>query len=229
MQQVGLPIAEQKHEDLLAMDIFRDLEPGDIAAFEHRMNTRMCRKGQILYSQGDRAEVFFLLKSGSVRLYRLTPSGKRLELTVIEPGMFFGETLLFNESLRDAFAEVAEESLIFVMSSTDLKRLMREQPQVALRMIEVLSQRLAQYGTRLEEIAYRSVPARIGAVLLRLSQGRNGEAVPINHQELGDMIGAYRESITRVLNEFQRAGLVELSRGQIIVLDVVGLQQWLEE
>jgi CRP/FNR family cyclic AMP-dependent transcriptional regulator len=220
---------QQKREDLLTMDIFRDLEPADIAAFEHQTKMQLCCKDQILYAPGDRADTFFLLKSGSVRLYRLTPSGKRLDLAVIEPGMFFGEMSLLGESRRDTFAEVAEESLIFVMSNTDMKRLMRERPQVALRMIEALSQRLAQYGTLLEEIAYRSVPARIAAVLLRLSQGRSGEAMPINHQELGDMIGAYRESVTRALNEFQRAGVVELSRGQITVLDAMGLRQWLDE
>ena len=220
---------QQKREDLLTMDIFRDLEPADIAAFEHQTKMRLFRKDQILYAPGDRADTLFLLKSGSVRLYRLTPSGKRLDLAVIEPGMFFGEMSLLGESRCYTFAEVAEESLIFVMSNTDIDRLMRERPQVALRMIEALSQRLAQYGTRLEEIAYGSVPARIAAVLLRLSQGQNGEAMPISHQELGDMIGAYRESVTRALNEFQRAGMVELSRGQITVLDAMGLRQWLDE
>ena len=77
---------------------------------------------------------------------------------------------------------------------------------------------------RLEELAYRSVPARIAAVLLRLSEGRSGEPVLITHQELGDMIGALHESVTKVLDDFQRAELVELSRGRIILRDVVGLQ-----
>ena len=64
--------------------------------------------------------MFFLLKSGSVRLYRLTPSGKRLDLAVIEPGMFFGEMSLLGESRRDTFAEVVEESLIFVPTFSPL-------------------------------------------------------------------------------------------------------------
>jgi CRP-like cAMP-binding protein len=78
-------------------------------------------------------------------------------------------------------------------------------------------------------MAYRSVPARIAAVLLRLSKGQAGEAVLITHQELGDMIGALRESVTKVLDDFQRAELVELSRGRVILRDVVGLQARLEE
>ncbi len=214
---------------MLTMDIFCDLEPETMAAFEQQTEMRTCRKGQILYSQEDRAEVLFLLKRGRVQLYRLTPSGKRLELAVIEPGTFFGEMPLLGESLRHTFAEAVEDSLICFMSRTDIEGLMRKRPEVALRMIEVLGRRLALCEARLEEMAYRSVPARIAAVLLRLSQGQNGEVVTITHQELGDMIGALRESVTKVLDDFQRVGLVELSRGHITVRDVVGLQLRLDE
>jgi CRP/FNR family cyclic AMP-dependent transcriptional regulator len=216
-------------ECMLAMDIFCDLEPAAMAAFEQQTEMRTCRKGQLLYSQEDRAEVLFLLKRGRVQLYRLTPSGKRLDLAVIEPGAFFGEMPLVGESLRHTFAEAAEDSLICVMSRSDIERLMRERSEVALRMIEVLSRRLALCEARLEEMAYRSVPARLAAVLLRLSQGRNGEVVSITHQELGDMIGALRESVTKVLDDFQKAGLVELGRGRVILRDVAGLQSRLEE
>jgi len=216
-------------ECMLAMDLFCDLEPAALAAFEQQTEMRTCRKGQLLYSQEDRAEVLFLLKRGRVQLYRLTPSGKRLDLAVIEPGAFFGEMPLVGESLRHTFAEATEDSLICVMSRSDIERLMRERSEVALRMIEVLSRRLALCEARLEEMAYRSVPARIAAVLLRLSQRQAGEVVPITHQELGDMIGALRESVTKVLDEFQRAELVELSRGRVILRDVAGLQALLEE
>jgi len=216
-------------ECMLAMDLFCDLEPAALAAFERQTEMRTCRKGQLLYSQEDRAEVLFLLKRGRVQLYRLTPSGKRLDLAVIEPGAFFGEMPLVGESLRHTFAEATEDSLICVMSHSDIERLMRERSEVALRMIEVLSRRLALCEARLEEMAYRSVPARIAAVLLRLSQRQAGEVVPITHQELGDMIGALRESVTKVLDEFQRAELVELARGRVILRDVAGLQALLEE
>lgn len=221
--------AAPSKECMFAMDIFCDLEPAAMAAFEQQTEMRTCRKGQILYSQEDRAEVLFLLKRGRVQLYRLTPSGKRLDLAVIEPGAFFGEMPLIGESLRHTFAEAAEDSLICVMSRNDIERLMRERSEVALRMIEVLSRRLTLCEARLEEMAYRSVPARIAAVLLRLGRGRSGEVVQITHQELGDMIGALRESVTKILDEFQRTELVELSRGRIILHDVTGLQARLEK
>src|SRR5215472_14213042 len=123
---------------MLAMDIFCDLEPAALAAFEQQTEMRTCRKGQILYSQEDRAEVLFLLKRGRVQLYRLTSSGKRLDLATLEPGTFFGEMPLLGESLRHTYAETAEDSVLCVMSRADVERLVVEQPRVAIRMMEVL-------------------------------------------------------------------------------------------
>jgi CRP/FNR family cyclic AMP-dependent transcriptional regulator len=225
----GAAMTQQKQRYLLTMDIFRDLEPEVMQRLVQQTEMRTCRKGQILYAQEDRAEVLFLLKRGRVHIYRLTPSGKRLELAIVEPGTFFGEMPLLGESLRHAYAEVAEDALVCVMSRSDIERLMRDHPQVALRMIETLGKRLAFCEARLEEMAYRSVPARLAAILLRLSNEMPGTELRITHQEVGDLIGALRESVTKVLDDFQRAGLVELCRGRIIIRDVVGLRAYLEE
>src|SRR5262249_54207106 len=157
---------------------------------DRQVTTITCPKGRVLYSQEDRGEALFLLKKGHVQLYRLTPAGKRLDLATLEPGTFFGEMPLLGESLHHAYAVAAEDSLLCVLSAADVERLVRDRPQVAMRMIEVLARRLALAEARLEELAYRSVPARIAAVLLRLSQDRNSDLVQVTHQELGDMIGA---------------------------------------
>jgi CRP/FNR family cyclic AMP-dependent transcriptional regulator len=225
-------LALQKQTYLLTMDIFRDLGREVIEHLVHQTQMRTCVKGQVLYAQDDQAQTLFLLKLGRVQLYRLTPSGKRMELATILPGTFFGEMPLLGESLRHAYAEAVEESLICVMSRADVERLIRSQPQVALRMIEVMGRRRALCEARLEELAYRSVPARIAAVLLRLSHEHDHErepVIPITHQELGEMVGALRESVTKVLDEFQGQGLVELRRGHIRVRQHEGLERLLQE
>lgn len=229
--------AKTKRDYLLTMEIFRDLPPEQITMIEHATVMRTIPKGQIIYSQEDRAEALFLLKRGHVSIYRLTPAGKRLDLTTIEPREFFGEMPLLGESLRHAYAEAAEESLLCVMSRADIERLILQQPQVALRMIEVLGHRLALTETRLEELAYRSVSARIAALLLRLNaeqtQGDGHAQAPdelrITHQEIGDRIGALRETVTKILDEFQADGLVELRRGHIRVRDSERLRCRLDE
>jgi CRP/FNR family transcriptional regulator, cyclic AMP receptor protein len=218
-----------KHDYLLTMEIFRDLPPEQIAMIEHATVMRTIPKGHIIYSQQDRAEALFLLKWGRVSIYRLTPGGKRLELATIGPKAFFGEMPLLGESLRHAFAEAAEDSLLCVMSRADVERLIRDQPQIALRMIETLGKRLALTEARLEELAYRSAPARVSAVLLRLTQGQAGIEIAVTHQEIGDMIGALRETVTKILDEFQSDGIVELRRGHVLVRDPEQLRAKLED
>lgn len=217
-----------KRDYLLEMDIFRDLRPEQIEMIENQAIMRSIPKGRLIYSQEDRAEALFLLKRGRVSIYRLTPAGKRLDIDAVGPHTFFGEMPLLGESLRHAFAETDEESLLCVMSRADVERLIREQPSVALHMIEALGKRLAQSEARLEELAYRSAPARIAAALLRLSEGRGDGAATITHQELGDMIGALRETVTKILDEFQSDGLVELRRGRVLVRDINGLRARLD-
>jgi CRP/FNR family transcriptional regulator, cyclic AMP receptor protein len=223
------PATLPKRDYLLTIDIFRDLPPEVFDMIDRQVTTVTFAKGRHLYSQEDRGEALFLLKKGRIQLYRLTPGGKRLDLETIEPGTFFGEMPLLGESLHNASAVATEDSLLCVMSAADVERLIREQPRVALRMIEALGRRLTLAEARLEELAYRSVPARIAAVLLRLSQGRNTDEVRVTHQELGDMIGALRETVTKILDEFQAEGLVELGRGRIALRDVDALRERLEE
>jgi CRP-like cAMP-binding protein len=221
-------LREQKRDFLRKQEIFRDLPPEQLEMIEHQTRMVTCPKGRILYSQDDHAEALFLLKRGRIQLYRLTPGGKRLELATLEPGTFFGEMPLLGESLRHAFAEAVDDALVCVMSRSDVERLIRDQPTVALRMIEALSRRLALSEARLEELAYRSVAARIAAVLLRLGQGCQCDNITVTHQEVGDMVGALRETVTKTLDEFQTAGLVELGRGHIQLRNAAGLQALLD-
>ncbi len=218
-----------KNQDVLsdylqAADIFRDLSPDEIRTIEQRISMRTYPKGQILYAQEDRAETLFLLKYGKVHLYRLTNTGKRLEIAVLGPGVFFGEMPLLGESLRRTFAEVTETALVCALSRPNIEYIIQRQPKVALRMIEAMGKRLANHEERLEEMAYYTIPARVASALLRLSQYGDDPAIALTHQQLADLVGALRETVTTILNSFQRDGLVLLRRGEIFVKDHEGLR-----
>jgi CRP/FNR family cyclic AMP-dependent transcriptional regulator len=219
--------ASYKREFLQEIEIFRDLTPDDLTWLEKTTVMTTVRKGRIIYRQEDTAEGLFLLKQGRVRLSRISPSGKRLELAILAPGTFFGEMPLLGEQMRNAEAEAVEDCTLCVMSQADIERLVLRSPQVALRMLAVLGRRLAGCEARLEALAYRSVPARLAAALLQL--GRSGTIEGVTHQDLGDMVGAYRETITKILDEWQAAGFVELGRRRIRILNRNGLGALLEE
>jgi len=136
---------------------------------------------------------------------------------------------LLGERLCNADAEALEDCTLCVMSEAHIGQLVLLKPQVALRMLATLGRRLAESEARLEDLAYKSVRARLASVLLRLGREHEGVAEGVTHQELGDMVGAYRETVTKTLDELRAAGLVELGRRRIRLLDRRGLAALLED
>ena len=218
-----------KREYLRQIDIFRDLTQADMDELDAATRMTTMPKGRTIYRQEDTAEGLFLLKKGRVRLSRIGPGGKKLDLAILEPGTFFGEMPLLGERMRNASAEAVEDCTLCVMSRHDVERLILSKPQVALRMLEIVGRRLAAAEARLEDLAYRSVRARLASALLRLGKERDGAIEGVTHQDLGDMVGAYRETVTKILDELQQDGAVELARKRIHVRRRDKLATLLEE
>ncbi len=206
-------------------DIFRDLTPRDMEEIERVTAMTTCRRGKVFYTPGETGEVLFVLKQGRVNLFRINPDGKKLVLTSVDAGTVFGEMSLIGQGMHDTFAEAAEECTLCVMSRSDVEHLLVNKPQVALRFLELLANRLSEVETRLETVAFKSVPARLAAEILRLTKGTPDERVDgVSHQDLADAVGSYRETVTRILNEFRRDGLIELDRLSISIKDAEGLK-----
>ena len=212
---------EQKVGYLSTMDVFRDLSAEDLQMMERQVTMATCKPGKIFYMPDDMGQVLFLLKKGRVQLYRISPSGKKLIVATLGAGAIFGEMALVGQRMHRTFAESVDECLICVMSRADVERLVREKPKVALRFLESMGERLSQMEYRLEEIAFKSIPARLAGLLLRLcgEQGSEFEVSGYTHQDLGEMLGTYRETTTQTLNEFKSDGLIEIGRKRIRLLN----------
>ncbi|MGD2077223.1 MAG: Crp/Fnr family transcriptional regulator [Chloroflexota bacterium] len=180
-----------------------------------------CEPGRIFYMPEETGEVLFLLKKGRVQLYRLSPNGKKLVVATLGPGAIFGEMMLVGQGMHNTFAEAVDDCLLCVMSRTDVERLMREKPQVAFRFVEAMGARMTSLEKRLEDIAFKSIPARLASLLLRLAEEQGeGEVVSgYTHQDLGEILGTYRETITQTLNDFKSDGLVAIGRKRVAILD----------
>ena len=123
-------------------------------------------------------------------------------------------------SVQSAFAEALEDCLIVVMSRADLERLILSRPAVGLRMLEMTGRRLSDAEARLEDMAFKGIPARLASLLLRLADERGAnDIVGLTHQDLAETIGTYRETATQVLNDMKLAGLIEIGRKRIDILD----------
>jgi len=208
------------------VDIFQDLTPAEMEEIDRATTLSACRRGRILYMPEDTSEVLFLLKEGRIQLYRISPDGKKLVIATIGPGAIFGEMTLIGQGMHNTFAEAVEDCVLYVMSREDVERLLITKPKVALRIFESLGRRLTEAEARLEEIAFKGIPARLASLLLQLADEADGDTVTgLTHQDLGEQIGTYRETTTQTLNVFKAEGLIEIGRKRITILDREGLQR----
>ncbi len=217
---------DYKIRHLSLINILRDLEQPLLEWIAEHTTMITARRGQLIYTPGETREVLFLLKAGSVRVYRLTADGKKLVLSTLAPHTVFGDMPLAGQQMYGAFAEAVSDCTICVLGRADLEKLIETRPLVAIRLLEIVGQRLLEAEAVIEDFAFKGVPARLAMLLVRLSD-RDGvdEVRGYSHQDLAEMIGSYRETVTVTLDDFKRRGLVSVGRRHIQILDRRGLER----
>jgi len=218
---------EEKLRLLSMVDILEPLSREEIKELSLRVPDTHVERGRIFYTPHERSEKLFMLKQGLVRIYRVGPDGRELTLAVVRPGAVFGEMSLTGQRLENAYAEAMEPSVICAMKRDDLERLVMDKPQVGLKVMSVLGERLSLAEDRMEDMALKEVPARLASFVLQLIEGegvvtREGYKIPTRytHRQLATMIGSKRETVTKAFTLLQRAGAVELKRRRIHVKDI---------
>jgi CRP/FNR family transcriptional regulator len=162
-------------------------------------------------------------KKGRVRIYRVSPDGREFTLTVVGAGTVFGEMPLTAQRLENAYAEAMEPVVVCKMRRPDFERLVMDKPQVGLKVMSVLSERLLLAEDRMEDIALKEVPTRLASFILQLieSEGvvtREGYKVPAQYTHR-------QETVTKAFTLLQQAGAVELKRRRIHVKNVETLKR----
>jgi len=190
------------------------------------------QRGTILYSEDDRADGAYLLVSGQVKLTRLTPSGKEVLLELVEPGQVFGLRDVISGPRRSATATALAESHVVRITRVELDEALRRSPRLMRDILRTMARRMTGMERRMEALMTQTVPKRLGRALLDLSRSNDGgdapRAVGLTHQELGNLVGTSRETVSLFLARFRRQGWVATERGRIRILDPGGLEEWLE-
>jgi CRP-like cAMP-binding protein len=208
-----------------AIDVFRDLSERDLAEIMRVTTVTQVPRGRVFYQPEEIGEVLFLLEQGRVQLYRISAEGKRLVIATLLPPAVFGEMALLGQQMHNTFAEAEEDCVILVMGRGDLERLILARPAVGLRLLEATGRRLRDAQVRLEDMAFKGIPARLASLVLRLAAEQGTADVQgFTHQDLAEMIGTYRETATQVLNDLKSRGLIRIGRKRITILDPARLQ-----
>src|SRR5215211_5662060 len=151
---------EEEVELLSKVDLFDSLSEEEIRVLIRQNSDVRLGEGETFYAPWEQGGKLFILKKGRMRLYR-TEASREFTLEVVEAGTVFGEMAFTPYRLRESYARAIVPSIIFVMERAAVERLIEEKPQVGIRMISLLSERLHYYETRMEDITLREVPARL--------------------------------------------------------------------
>ena len=229
-------MTEEGQVELLSrVDIFESLQKMEIRELLKdllRKNVEInLRAGEVFYTPQQPDGKLFILTKGRVRIYKME-AAREFTLEVVDAGTVFGEVAFTPHALRESYAEATEPSLVFAMERADVERLILEKPQVGLRIISLLSERLRYYETRMEDVTLKEVPARLASLILFLIQSE-GVQVPgeiriptrYTHEHLGTLIGANREAVTRAFGKLQDEGALQIRRRLIYVDDVEALER----
>lgn len=187
-------------DPLRRVPAFRELPDAALAALASRVRWRTLGRGEVIFHEGEPVEALYVLRSGRVRAVTYGPDGKELTFRIIEPGELFPHVGLFDGGGYPATAEVLEEAEVGALTRDAVLDLAAHDPRVALALLRDLEQRVRELQGRLRAMALLDLKARVLQVLMQ-HVGQH-----LTHQEIASIVGAARESVTRVLGEFKRQG-----------------------
>ena len=226
---------EEQLELLSRVDILESLSREEVREILNELLERNAEinlsAAEVFYTPQQPDGKLFILTKGRVRLYKMEGS-REFTLEVVDAGTVFGEVAFTPHAFRESYAEAMEPSVVFAMERAEVEHLILQKPQVGIRIISLLSERLRYYETRMEDVILKEVPGRLASLILFLVESEGvkspGEiSIPTRytHEHLGTMIGANREAVTRAFGTLQDEGVIQMRRRFIYVQDVEALER----
>jgi CRP/FNR family transcriptional regulator len=221
-----------KAEEILRrIPLFAGITEGETRALAGRMSAKRYGRGELLFSEGDACQGLFIVASGKVRIFKMSPSGREQILALEGAGSTIAELPVFDGGSYPASALAAEDAEILFISRKEFQAFCLEHPAMALKVIAVVGGRLRRLVGIIEELSFTTVRQRLIALLVRLAQekgkaGKQGMRIELgaSHQELAAELGTVRELVSRNLGRLQAEGLIEVEGREIVVKDLAGLK-----
>ncbi|MBW1659978.1 MAG: Crp/Fnr family transcriptional regulator [Deltaproteobacteria bacterium] len=179
-------------------------------------------KGEMIFYEGDESLGFYLLISGLIKIYKLSPEGKEQILQFIRPNETFGEVVVFSGKAFPANAEAVKGSHVLLFPRKDFLNFIHRNPDVALTMLAILSERLRRFTLQVENLSLKEVPGRLATYFLYLSREEGkGETftLEISKGQLASLLGTIPETLSRILSRMKDQRIIEVDGNHIRLLD----------
>ena len=228
----GVP-QEKLQRPFAEVDILTSLAPEEIERLALLSASVHLGVGEI-FALDEERRVHLLLAGGRVRVYEPNAAGPGLTISMVEVPTVVTQTGFAARSSREVVVEALEPSVLRVLEGEDFEDLVRRNPEVGLKTIRILSQRLSTYEDRLSDLVHKEVSARLATLIIDLSEHQANTTahgcciIPTRytHQQLASMVGSNREAVTRAFGKLRKAGAVEIRNQHIYVTDASELQRY---
>jgi CRP-like cAMP-binding protein len=218
------PVTELSFLD--SVPIFADLEEPDLKKIEKLGLRKKYKKGNIVVLEKEMGAALFVIISGKVKIVRTDEDGREVILSIFGPGEFFGEMSLLDGLARSASVVALTKAELFMIHRRDFLKLVNEHPQVAISLLGELTTRLRKADTQIKSLSLKDASGRVANVILMLADDigvfRKGKVeideLPLQ-QDMANMAGTSRETVSRMLHQFIREGHLRLEGNKLTMND----------
>jgi len=222
------------YDILRGISMFSDLNDSSLSKIMSIMHERSLKKGKILFMEGEPGDAFYFVISGKVKIYKTSSDGREHIIHIFGSGNVFGEVTLFSNVEYPATTEVLEDSRIGVIRNEELEKLIREDSNLALELIKILNKRLVIANVEIRNMAFNDTVQRTAAALIKLATNlgvKTQRGIELNidmtRQELAEVVGTARETVTRALSRLKKDKAIEVD-DNIIIKEIEKLEKWVE-
>jgi len=216
---------------LKKIPLFQDLSHDTMHRLVTCIEMREVRRRQVIYLPGDPGQAVFFVNGGRVKISKVTRDGKELTLAYRGPGEVFGELVMIDGGPREEMAEAMENALITELERGEFERLVQKEGMIGYRLAKTIAQRRREVENKIEQLIFKDVNAKLAELLLRLATEYGIEdsrgtlvSLKITHQEMANLIGSTRETVSLTLSQFKRRGLIQTDGRKVILADREGLR-----
>ncbi|MDN4593389.1 Crp/Fnr family transcriptional regulator [Polycladomyces subterraneus] len=209
---------------LQTLPLFHGINTEALETVSHTLIERKVKRGTVVCLRGERIDKVFIVYRGKIKIYRTDPEGSKMFISYCHSGDFFPHFGFFREACFHADAQAVEDSHLLVMPKEDMEQLLRTHPELTIRLIQTMGQQISDLEQQLNESIVHDAYERVIFLLLRLARTvgephQQGICLKerYTNRELAQMIGATRETVSRVMNRLKREGHVHLQEGHLVV------------
>ena len=226
-------VTVETRELLRRVPVFSSLREDDLARVAQVAVPRHFGADEVVFREGDESNTCYVVKAGRARAVRAHGDGRTLTLAHFGPGDIFGELAMFDDERRTATVETIEPTDVIAILGRDMRRLLREHPEIAVKLLAALGRRLRETNERLARQSFQTVQSRVASVLAELVDTARGQGaserdvlITQTQAELAQLAGSSRESASRFLAGLERAGIITQGRGKLVVHDPAALERY---